>query len=262
MQTNKAYSRVHFANLATATGVALVRYNEADELVACAGAVARFGVNPTTDQVFTITPAALWAAFETVESNSENPAMDNVAPEVLTLSGPERMGRYRCRIEDNAEYTALIESASPGGRWAALVFGRGKTRPQFEVTKMALNQQTWNVTNGDEEPVGSKFVFATSAALFASSQPTAWHMLKTMAFSIGGVDCDCFPPVQSKPAEPLLVVQRRERDARQQRAKQRYGNNRGPGVSFQDLYNRSSPEQRAILDQLIQQKRAEKNAKK
>lgn len=250
MHTNTYHNRYHVVSLHAFTGVVITRMTEADEIFAAVGAAARFR-SGDKDFVTVLQPADLTAQADTFD-----PDTTPTEPVVQTLEGNARMKRTVVELVDDPEYTAGIERMCPDGYWAALVFGRRKTNKLFEVQVMPLHAASWSVNNSKPSvTTGRKFDFSAKAAEVANAMPTGWTMLKTCAFIMGGIDCDCFPPTRIRTAATLLDLQRHERAFRD-----RSHHQRGRGVDLKSLYSNCSPEQRALLDQLIQQRRAAKAA--
>ena len=247
--------RYHVANLINFSGVILARYTAELQLHAAVAGACRMRFDANEDHVYALQPEQL-ANFTPVvvgEGDDRHTEVASVEPEVTVLEGDQRRGRYRAVLQDYLPYTEVFEALTPGGRWISLTFGRAKTQPNFETLEMGVSAATWGMMGDGSRGLGSTLKFAASAGPTAddNSMPTAWWLLKTMAFCIGGIDCDCFPTVTQSAAAPTLVaMQTKEREFRTNRERE---------FQMRRLHQRIgsfSPEQRAALDKVIAAKAA------
>ena len=230
--------------------VALVRYDAARKIYGCAAAAMRMRVKgQNCDQIICLYPAQLWEAMQA--------ATPPIAETRLITA--DRFKRATVRFEDESDYTAFYESATPGGAWGMMTFRRVGAKANFEQLERQLDDSTWNLPQGASAiGNGSTLRLADGAVEFAETVFSAWELMVTAATLIGGVEPLSVPvcavggdPVIEKVAEDERAT-RRELEA--MRVTQRFGNRHREDI-LSSIARQRDPRALAAIEAAVMAKR-------
>ncbi len=208
--TNHRNVRFNRHNLPPNTGAALVVIDADLTLLAVVSAAARF----TTDQRDESRFDQLFMA-----QHGSDP---QIPCECVSVPVTQGVHRTTIQFTENG-FTKKIGKLAEGRCWAQIsVRKRASEQLRPEIVWQPLDERTWRPTPEAMSKfplpgIGQSFPMAANAREYAKSAPGAWHLFKTAAMVLGGMDGDAFPVVEPVTPTEMNFLQQREKQLKEAR---------------------------------------------